>query len=79
MSRERRKCLGGCGRWLTNAASIALGYGRQCAEAHGITPAPAVSGPRRPRPVPRPDTPPEVHPDQTALELHPDQTTEETP
>jgi hypothetical protein len=32
----RRKCLGGCGRWLTDPESQARGYGRICAERHGI-------------------------------------------
>ncbi|WP_425274709.1 DUF6011 domain-containing protein [Streptomyces viridosporus] len=64
-----RLCEGGCGRLLTDPVSIARRYGKRCAERLGIT---AVSsGARRPRPVPRPDTPPEVHPDQTALELRP--------
>jgi hypothetical protein len=26
----RRKCEGGCGRWLTAAASLAVGYGPDC-------------------------------------------------
>lgn len=65
---SRRKCLGGCGRWLTNAESIALGYGRQCAAAHGITPARTIPA-RWPRPVSRPDPPPEPIPGQTALPL----------
>lgn len=33
----RRKCAGGCGRWLTDPESLARGYGRVCAERHGIT------------------------------------------
>lgn len=29
---KRRKCEGGCGRWLRSAESVALGYGRVCAK-----------------------------------------------
>ncbi|MBR8638663.1 hypothetical protein KEF29_03455 [Streptomyces tuirus] len=66
----RRKCEGGCGRWLTSPDAVALGYGRICAERLGIP----VDRPPRPRRPPRPatrtaDVPPEVHPDQTALPL----------
>lgn len=28
----RRKCEGGCGRWLRNPASVALGFGPKCAK-----------------------------------------------
>jgi hypothetical protein len=31
-----RKCLGGCGRWLTDPESLARGYGKTCAGRHGI-------------------------------------------
>lgn len=30
MTAKRRKCEGGCGRWLTNPVSRALGYGPAC-------------------------------------------------
>lgn len=32
MTAKRRKCEGGCGRWLRSAESVALGYGRVCAK-----------------------------------------------
>ncbi|CAL9664248.1 hypothetical protein SUDANB1_07129 [Streptomyces sp. enrichment culture] len=69
---RRRKCQGGCGRWLTSPDAVALGYGRICAERLGI-PSDRQPHPRRPpRATTRPaDAPPEVHPDQTALTLQP--------
>jgi hypothetical protein len=73
---SRRKCLGNCGRWLTDPESVARGYGERCAELHGI---PIGRPARRPtarpvRPTVRPavrasDPLPEIHPDQTALDL----------
>lgn len=30
MTAKRRKCEGGCGRWLTAAMSLAVGYGPDC-------------------------------------------------
>ncbi|MBC9730709.1 DUF6011 domain-containing protein [Streptomyces sp. TRM68367] len=39
------KCKGGCGRTLTSAKSIALGYGPTCARKAGITPAPKKPAP----------------------------------
>lgn len=68
MSRERRKCEGGCGRWLSDPESIARGYGRQCAERLGI---PIAATVRRPPAIRATDPPVEIHPDQTALELQP--------
>ncbi|WP_328336804.1 DUF6011 domain-containing protein [Streptomyces violaceus] len=69
---ERRMCEGGCNRWLTDPVSIARGFGKRCAELHGI---PVDSPPRLrrpPRPAARPaDAPVEIHPDQTALPLQP--------
>ena len=75
----RRKCEGGCGRWLSSPEAVALGYGRICAERLGI-PFDRSARPRRPsRPTTRPaDAPPEVHPDQTALPLIPFQPTLES-
>lgn len=69
---ERRKCLGGCGRWLTDPVSIARGYGKHCAELHGILVAPPARRPsattRRP-PTTRTDPPVEPIPGQTELPL----------
>lgn len=60
-----RKCLGGCGRRLTDPESVARGYGKTCAERHGIdtSPPPAVRTPTA-GPVP-------VVPGQTELPLKP--------
>ncbi|MGW9397283.1 DUF6011 domain-containing protein [Streptomyces sp. NPDC055642] len=72
MSRERRKCEGGCGRWLSDPVSIARGYGRQCAERLGIpvvSPARRLAATVRRPPAVRTDPPVEIHPDQTALDL----------
>jgi len=69
---QPRKCLGNCGRWLTNKESIARGYGKHCAEAHGIpvaAPARRPSAVTRRPPVARTDPPVEIHPGQTALPL----------
>lgn len=47
----RRKCEGGCGRWLTSPASVSLGYGRKCAEKFAGTLSggrTGVAGPRLP-------------------------------
>jgi len=73
MSRERRKCEGGCGRWLKSPAAVALGYGRVCAERLGIPAPPSrrAATTRRPPAIRGTDTPPEVGPGQTALELQP--------
>lgn len=30
MTAKRRKCEGGCGRWLTATVSLAVGYGPDC-------------------------------------------------
>ncbi|MHC3450824.1 DUF6011 domain-containing protein [Streptomyces prasinus] len=72
MSRERRKCEGGCGRWLKSPAAVELGYGRVCAERLGIPIAPPArrlaTATRRP-PAIRTDPPVEIHPGQTALDL----------
>lgn len=71
----RRKCLGGCGRWLTSPQAIALGYGPVCAKRHGVQPA-GSSGSRRPQLVVRLDDPPPTPiPGQTALPLQPMQPT----
>lgn len=50
-------CLGGCGNRLTSSESLATGYGRVCAERHGIdtrTP-PKLGRPTRARPGPGQD------------------------
>jgi len=69
---ERRKCEGGCGRWLSDPESIARNYGRVCAERLGISPARRLGATsnRRP-PATRTDPPVEPIPGQTALELQP--------
>lgn len=70
-----RKCLGGCNRWLTNEESIARGYGKHCAELHGIPPASPArrlgATPNRRPAATRTDPPAEHIPGQTALELTP--------
>lgn len=72
---SRRLCEGGCGRWLTTPASIALGYGRVCAERHGIP----TGASRRPAPARTParaaEPPVEPIPGQTEIELQPFQPT----
>ncbi|GAA4823908.1 hypothetical protein GCM10023220_67010 [Streptomyces ziwulingensis] len=72
MPGERRKCAGGCGRWLSDPASLARGYGRLCAERRGI-PVHTPRRPVRPRPpaVRSPDAPSEPIPGQEALPLQP--------
>lgn len=66
----RRKCLGGCGRWLTSPQAIALGYGPVCARRLGVVTV------RSPRLVVRlDDPPPDPIPGQTALPLRPMQPT----
>lgn len=47
---SRRLCEGGCGRWLTTPESVALGYGRVCAERHSI-PTGRRTVPARPAPA----------------------------
>ncbi|MFG3127424.1 DUF6011 domain-containing protein [Streptomyces tendae] len=68
----RRRCEGGCGRWLTTPASVALGYGRVCAERHGIpTGTRRRSTPVRPAPARAAETS-SVHCDgQTEIDLQP--------
>ena len=72
MTAKRRKCEGGCGRWLTAAASLAVGYGADCLrKATGGTSA-ARSAPRGPGVPPglsRRLTAPALHPGQTELPL----------
>ncbi|MBL3664464.1 hypothetical protein JL475_00190 [Streptomyces sp. M2CJ-2] len=72
MSRERRLCEGGCGRWLTDPVSIARKFGKRCAERLGILVAPPARRPsattRRP-PAVRTDPPVEHCPGQTELPL----------
>lgn len=66
----RRKCLGGCGRWLKSSAAVELGYGRVCAERHGITTAKPAHRTTRRRPTARAtDTPTEQIPGQVELPL----------
>lgn len=50
----RRKCLGRCGNWLTTPESIALGYGRVCAERLGITGPPTLPARASPATTPAP-------------------------
>jgi hypothetical protein len=75
----RRKCKGGCGRWLTDPEAITRGYGRICAERHGIPidrPAPRTI---RRRPTARTtDAPAEQIPGQVELPLTPFQPTLES-
>ncbi|UPZ27703.1 DUF6011 domain-containing protein [Streptomyces sp. LRE541] len=64
----RRKCRGGCGRWLKSPAAVEIGYGRVCAERLGIP----TRQPARPRLRPkaaRADPGPEQIPGQVALPL----------
>ncbi|WP_432130566.1 DUF6011 domain-containing protein [Streptomyces tendae] len=72
---SRRLCEGGCGRWLTTPESVALGYGRVCAERHGIAVRRLNPAPAR-QPASRASEPPvEPIPGQTALDLQPFQPT----
>ncbi|WP_329472674.1 DUF6011 domain-containing protein [Streptomyces sp. NBC_01723] len=67
-----RLCEGGCGRWLTTPASVALGYGRVCAERHGIpTGARRRPAPARPRPIRATEPPAEPIPGQVEIDLTP--------
>ena len=66
---SRRKCEGGCGRWLSTPESLARGYGRRCAERLGIPVDRPTRTVRRPSVVRAADPPPEIHPNQTALPL----------
>jgi hypothetical protein len=70
----RRKCRGGCGRWLTDEESVARGYGRVCAERLGI----ATSPPPKPARTPPATTPVPIAPGQTELPLIPFQPTLES-
>lgn len=51
------KCLGGCGRRLTNPVSIARGYGKTCAERHGIPAGLPTPAARTPAVAPVPSMP----------------------
>lgn len=80
MPRERRKCEGGCGRWLSDPESLARNYGPVCAERLGIPAPPArrlATTTRRP-PAIRTDPPVEIHPGQTEIPLTPFQPTLES-
>lgn len=35
---KRRKCEGGCGRWLTATVSLAVGYGADCLRKRAQSP-----------------------------------------
>lgn len=45
---KRRKCEGGCGRWLTAAVSLAVGYGPDCLRKWAGSPRDARAAPRGP-------------------------------
>jgi len=74
-----RLCLGGCGRLLKSPAAVELGYGRVCAERHGIPAPPSrrAATLRRP-PAIRTDPPVEIGPGQTEIPLTPFQPTLES-
>ncbi|WP_179382065.1 DUF6011 domain-containing protein [Streptomyces sp. SA15] len=72
MSADRPKCLGRCGRRLTNPVSIARGYGKTCAERLGIDTSPPPTA-RTPTAAPV-----ALHPGQTELPLQPFQPTLES-
>lgn len=58
----RRKCVGGCGRWLTDPESLARGYGPVCAQRLGLTS-------DRPPAIPRPSSSPDGIPGLDELPL----------
>jgi hypothetical protein len=72
-SDSRRKCRGGCGRWLTDPESLARGFGKRCAERHGIPTSPPPKPARTPPAAPTPQLP-----SQTELPLIPFQPTLES-
>ena len=45
---KRRKCEGGCGRWLTAAASLAVGYGADCLRKRAQSPQDGRAAPQGP-------------------------------
>jgi hypothetical protein len=78
MTAKRRKCEGGCGRWLRSAESVALGYGRVCAKKlpqSSQDGRAAPQGPGVPPGLSRRLTAPALHPGQTELPLAPMQPT----
>lgn len=75
---KRRKCEGGCGRWLRSAESVALGYGRVCAKKLPQSSPTARTAPQGPGVPPRRSrrlTAPTPCPGQTELPLTPMQPT----
>lgn len=53
MTAKRRKCEGGCGRWLRAPASVALGFGPKCAKELAQSSPGARSAPQDPGVPPR--------------------------
>jgi hypothetical protein len=74
---ERRKCLGGCGRWLKSPTALARGYGRVCWERLDLKPEQLPPTPA-PRPTARSGADVAHCPGQTALPLIPFQPTLES-
>lgn len=75
---ERRKCEGGCGRWLTAAVSLAVGYGADCLRKRAGSSPTARSAPQGPGVPPSLSqrlTAPTPCPGQTELPLSPMQPT----
>ena len=48
MTAKRRKCEGGCGRWLTATVSLAVGYGPDCLKKRAGSASGARAAPRGP-------------------------------
>lgn len=46
---KRRKCEGGCGRWLTNPVSMAIGLGETCLKKQAGSASAARTAPQAPR------------------------------
>lgn len=65
------KCRGGCGRWLTDPESLARGYGRVCAERHGIPTGTPPKSAARASPPPVLAAPAPSVPGQLAIEFPP--------
>jgi hypothetical protein len=78
---KRRKCEGGCGRWLTAAVSLAVGYGPDCLRKRAGSSQDGRAAPQGPgvpaglsRRLTATHTAP-LHPGQTELPLTPMQPT----
>lgn len=50
---KRRKCEGGCGRWLTATVSLAVGYGPDCLRKRAGNASGARAAPQGPGVPPR--------------------------